>query len=444
MAQKVMSDITDFASRTPFQVDELTDSWVKLANQGFRPTMDQLTKLGDLASSTGKPFDQLTEAVIDAQVGQFERLKEFGIKAEKSGNKVRFSFKGQTTEVANTEKAIQDYMLSLGELEGVQGSMAAISATTGGQLSNLQDRMTMLYKEIADALRPAIGSLIDGMAGMIERLRGVVAWVQENRQAVMGWVVAIGKIAGAFLAVIVAAKALSVIVSIVMGIVKVFQFLAGVLRVVRIIMLILNAVVLANPWIVLAIGIGFLIAALVKLAGGFQNIWDILKRMGEFFNVFNPFRWMLILIDKVFPQFKQAVYGVAQGIVDAFKKAFEWLDNKIFQPFKKLFKKLFSVDAGKFIAGPESLLQPEGDPYASNANKPGGGGTGKGTAGAMSQGLSEVRGGGGQIKNITINIQKLNDGGITISTATLGMGTAQVRAELERMLLSVVNDVNYQ
>jgi hypothetical protein len=63
---------------------------------------------------------------------------------------------------------------------------------------------------------------------------------------------------------------------------------------------------------------------------------------------------------------------------------------------------------------------------------------------SMAGGLSEVRGGGGSIKNITINIQKLHDGGITISTATLGMGTAQVRAELERMLLSVVNDVNYQ
>ena len=52
------------ASKTPFAVVELTQAFVKLANQGFRPTTDELRKLGDLASSTGKQFDQLAEAII--------------------------------------------------------------------------------------------------------------------------------------------------------------------------------------------------------------------------------------------------------------------------------------------------------------------------------------------------------------------------------------------
>lgn len=39
-AKLVMSQIQDFASKTPFQVDELTDSYVRLANQGFKPTME--------------------------------------------------------------------------------------------------------------------------------------------------------------------------------------------------------------------------------------------------------------------------------------------------------------------------------------------------------------------------------------------------------------------
>lgn len=55
--------------------------------------------------------------------------------------------------------------------------------------------------------------------------------------------------------------------------------------------------------------------------------------------------------------------------------------------------------------------------------------------------MSDVQGGGG--KHITINIQALNQGGITVQSTTLGMGVNQVRDELQRMLLSVVNDVNY-
>jgi phage tail tape-measure protein len=77
-AKAAMDQIVNFASTTPFQVNELTDAFVKLANRGFVPTMDQMRQMGDVASSVGKSFDQLTEAILDAQTGEFERLKELG------------------------------------------------------------------------------------------------------------------------------------------------------------------------------------------------------------------------------------------------------------------------------------------------------------------------------------------------------------------------------
>src|SRR5690606_36201090 len=93
-AQQALRMLEQFAAKTPFQVDKLTESYVKLVNQGFRPTQDELRKLGDLSASVGKDFDQLTEAIIDAQTGEFERLKEFGIRAQKEGDIVIFTFKG--------------------------------------------------------------------------------------------------------------------------------------------------------------------------------------------------------------------------------------------------------------------------------------------------------------------------------------------------------------
>jgi len=172
-AKAAMDQIVDFASTTPFQVDELTDSFVKLANRGFVPTMEQMRQMGDLASSVGKSFDQLTEAILDAQTGEFERLKEFGIKASAQGDVVQFTFKGITTEVAKSDKAIQEYLLSLGNLEGVSGSMEAIAATTGGAISNLEDNITQLFKNIGDSSSGFINWFVKDLNNVISSLRNM-------------------------------------------------------------------------------------------------------------------------------------------------------------------------------------------------------------------------------------------------------------------------------
>lgn len=170
-AKAAMQQIVDFASTTPFQVNELTDAFVKLSNMGFVPTMEQMRSMGDLASSVGKSFDQLAEAVIDAQTGEFERLKEFGIKAKTEGDVVQFTFKGITTEVAKSDKAIQEYLLSLGNLEGVSGSMEAIAATTGGAISNLQDNVTGLFKNIGDSSSGFMNWFIKDLNNLISTFR---------------------------------------------------------------------------------------------------------------------------------------------------------------------------------------------------------------------------------------------------------------------------------
>lgn len=169
-AKVAMDEIVEFASKTPFAVNELTESFVKLANRGFVPTTDQLRALGDLASSTGKSFDQLAEATLDAMTGEFERLKEFGIRASAEGDKVKFTFKGVTTEVAKTDDAIKDYLVSLGDAEGVTGAMAAISETVGGKISNLGDNFTQLYKAIGDSSSGLVSSVLDLSNALISHL----------------------------------------------------------------------------------------------------------------------------------------------------------------------------------------------------------------------------------------------------------------------------------
>jgi hypothetical protein len=169
-AQLAMQMITDFAAKTPFSVEELTGAFVKLANQGFKPSYDEMRKLGDLASSTGKSFGQLAEAILDAQTGEFERLKEFGVKASVAGDKVTFSFKEVATTVDNTASSIQKYLLGLGDVEGVSGAAAAISDTLQGKLSNLGDSWTTLMKNMGDSNKGVLKDTVDLLGQLISSI----------------------------------------------------------------------------------------------------------------------------------------------------------------------------------------------------------------------------------------------------------------------------------
>jgi hypothetical protein len=181
-AQLALIQISDFASQTPFAVDELTAAFVKLANQGFKPTTNELRSLGDLAASTGKSFDQLAEAIIDAQVGEFERLKEFGIRASKEGDNVKFTFKGVETQVKNTETAIRGYVLSLGDAEGVSGAMAGISETLGGKISNLGDNIEQLKLAIGDQTSGIFAASLDWLNSFVEATTRATKGIAKLRE----------------------------------------------------------------------------------------------------------------------------------------------------------------------------------------------------------------------------------------------------------------------
>jgi hypothetical protein len=174
-AQQAMKDIQTMAAKTPFSIDELTGSFIKFVNRGLNPSMAEMTKLADLAASQGKSFDQLTEAVLDAGGGEFERLKEFGLKASKSGDQVTLSFKGVNQVVKNTPEAINGAIMAFGSMQGVAGSTANISKTLEGQWSNLGDTASQLEVTVGKGLRPVFtwlltmfGSLLNWVGRFIE------------------------------------------------------------------------------------------------------------------------------------------------------------------------------------------------------------------------------------------------------------------------------------
>lgn len=140
--------IQEFASKTPYDLQQATKAFTQLVNLGLTPSEQAMTSYGDTASAMGKDLSQLVEAVADAATGEFERLKEFGIKAKSEGDNVSLTFRGVTTTVKKNSEEIEQYLINLGE-NNFAGSMANRMATLDGAISNLGDSWDKLFLTIS-------------------------------------------------------------------------------------------------------------------------------------------------------------------------------------------------------------------------------------------------------------------------------------------------------
>lgn len=148
-ATAAMAGIREFAKNTPFQVSEITDAFIKLKALGLTPSEAALRSYGDTASAMGKSLNQMIEAVADASTGEFERLKEFGIKAKSQGDDVAFTFQGVTTTVKKNAEEIEGFLRGIGETK-FAGAMSKQMDTINGKISNLGDSFDSLMVTYAN------------------------------------------------------------------------------------------------------------------------------------------------------------------------------------------------------------------------------------------------------------------------------------------------------
>jgi len=138
-AAKMMKWATEFANSTPFETESIVEATVKLESYGLK-AMDVLPRVGDMAGVMGKDLIQAVEAIADAQNGELERLKEFGITKKKiieHGNKALgmadlVNKKGQITNQENFNKALFSLMET-----NFKGGMAQQASMQKGLMSTV-------------------------------------------------------------------------------------------------------------------------------------------------------------------------------------------------------------------------------------------------------------------------------------------------------------------
>lgn len=160
--------LMQYAMDTPYGIEQVTASFTKLINYGLTPSEEAMTSYGDTAAAMSKSLDQMIEAVADAATGEFERLKEFGIKAKNNGDTITFTFRGVATTVKNSSKEIEQYLIDLGKTN-FGGAMQRQMNTLDGSIANLSDTWEIFKYNLsdgafADMASSAIGLVTDGIA----------------------------------------------------------------------------------------------------------------------------------------------------------------------------------------------------------------------------------------------------------------------------------------
>ncbi|SFA70098.1 phage tail protein [Clostridium frigidicarnis] len=165
-ASELMQEAVAFANSTPFQTGEVVEATAKMEMYGLS-SRRWLKDVADMAGSTNKSIDQATEAMADIAVGEFERIKEFGIKKDqillesnkRYGEGVVINAKGQVVDQAKLMDTVQAMMQ-----EKFKGGSERLAQTTKGLWSTIQGISKNAFASILGAQSDGTikaGSLLD-------------------------------------------------------------------------------------------------------------------------------------------------------------------------------------------------------------------------------------------------------------------------------------------
>ncbi|MEH7114512.1 hypothetical protein V7124_19425 [Neobacillus niacini] len=177
-AAETIQWVKDFAAATPFEIPELVEATTALESYGLK-AQDVLGTTGDMASAMGKPLMQAVEAVADAQTGELERLKEFGItkkmlveQAAKMGKDEIVNASGQITDMEGLNEALFALME-----ERYGGAMEIQSTSFNGLISNATDSMGQMAMVLSE---PIFEGLKSGLQSVVPVLGGLTAFIQGD------------------------------------------------------------------------------------------------------------------------------------------------------------------------------------------------------------------------------------------------------------------------
>lgn len=306
-AGRLMARAIKFANSTPFETGEVVEATAKMEAYGISSER-WLKDVADMAGATNKSIDQATEAMADAVMGEWERLKEFGIKkeqliaaaAEKYGKNIVFNKKGQVIAEEKMQTVLQEVMQKkfAGGAEkqaktakGLWSTVTGVTKSSLAKIVGMTDEGTVrqgsLYEKLKNQLERVVAVLdkwqqdgtIDEIAekvtkaveDMITFFSNLFEFVNKHRTLIETMLVFVSSVYLATKAIKVARDAMDGL---------------------RYVMLVLNGTVALNPMTILALKIGAVIAICYLLWKNLDVVIATFKKV---------FAWIKNILDSLGP-----------------------------------------------------------------------------------------------------------------------------------------------
>lgn len=341
-AAEVMKYAINLANKTPFEGGELVEAASSLEMFGLK-TERWLPTLGDAASAVNRDISEIQRGFIDAvTTGDFTSLRDtLSITKDMVDEYAKTNFgksfqnaKGQITDLTLLQDALEGLMQSrfAGGMEKqattIRGMWSTVTGVTKNALANIlgmQNDGTVKAGSFLDLIREKVGALsekfqqaqsdgtIDAIGEKVakaaeiagkalETTGNAIKWAYDNAN----WLIPVlAGVVGGFAAFNVLSTIIPMVSSLI-GVVKGVSAAGGIL----------NAVMMANPIILVAGLIAILIAAGVAL---WKN-WDTVKAKAQA---------LWTKIKSAFESIRDTIVGAFTAVKQKVQPVIDWIQGKI-------------------------------------------------------------------------------------------------------------------
>lgn len=307
-AANLMKNAIVMANKTPFEPAEMVKATAMLEAMGM-DSKKWLTYAGNMAGATGKDIMQATEAIIDAQAGEWERMKEFGIKGVKDMDtlvKVMDKrFAGGMDKLAKTTGGI--WSTVTGVVKNSLGKIIGIMDDGSVRQGSALDKVKQKISQLADTLTKwqndgTVEKAAQKTAAAVDKISNAFQWAKDNAN----WLI---PVLGGLVGALVAFNVLTTVINLW----KTYQTVATAVKAAQ---TALNLAMTMNPIGLLIVGIGLLIAAGVALAMHWDEVKAAANLLGE-------------KVAGVADAIQNAVVGAIDWIIGKATGFFDWIGGKI-------------------------------------------------------------------------------------------------------------------
>lgn len=206
----------------------------------------------------------------------------------------------------------------------------------------------------------------------------------------------------------------------------------------------LNAAMYANPIGIVVLGIAAAVAAVVVLIKYWDEIWAAIKSFTAWIFEHSPFKFLIDVVDNIFPGFKQAFVDLWEWLKKKFTDLIDWF-KETWNSIKGVFgfgddsqtktvvkDTLDDVVSGINIQTTVTDVKPTKDKLKDSKDK---------TSKTSKEMSSNISSGGSRPTTINLTIHKLQDQ-IVVHTTNLQTGAKEAGRQIVEEILMALNSVN--